>query len=363
MAARIARIVSLLLLLAIFAGIIVGSKYTQLWYPETTGPTGTTVPASSTSTPVTVPPTTKPIPEATVPPTPQPLPPGSEYTVQAPTVQKPAKPSIALPKLSARDFFIYDTRLGDFLYISCKSSKAVYPASTTKLFTAYVALQYLSPAEIVTVGSELSYVASDASIAGFRKGDQVSVEALVYASLLPSGCDASYILAAAAGRVILNDPGAKAKTAINAFMDECNRFGLELGMENTNLVTPDGYHHANHKISIQAFAIIGQCCLENELIAQATAAAEATITYTTSSGAQKTMQLQNTNQTIHADSKFYHALSVGLKTGFTGYAGYCLLTAYRINGRHILVGVFGSQTANSRFQDANKLLNAYLPYL
>ncbi len=361
MAVRMIKITSVLLLFALLAGIVPGCGYSRPWYSDNTA-------ASPSSTAQTSPPhthvyTTEPTASQPTEPAPEPLPPGTGHINQESASQKPARPEPALPKLSARDYFIYDTRLGDFLYISGQQSDAIYPASTTKLFTAWVALQYLAPDEIVTVGSELSYVASDASIAGFRRGDKVSAEALVYAALLPSGCDASYILAAAAGRVLLQQPNAKAKAAIAAFMDECNRLGQELGMENTHFVTPDGYHHKDHKISLQAFAIIGKCSLENKLIAKAAATPEITISYTASSGKQVKLRFQNTNQTIQPDSKYYNELSVGLKTGSTGSAGYCLLTAYQMDGRYVLVGIFGCKSQSQRFADANKLLNAYLPYL
>lgn len=369
MAARVTKILCLILICAMLAGAFAGSQSIRISVPSATIPTLPNPPSTSATIPVTTSPTT--VPEPTQPPTqpqvpdpePEPLPPSTEYTLQAPTWQKPAKPNVAIPKLSADNFFIFDTRIGEFLYISCETDKALYPASTTKLFTSYVALQYLSPEDIVTVGSELSYVESDASVAGFRRGDRVSVEALVYGALLPSGCDASYILAAAAGRVILGDENAKAKNAISAFMDECNRLGQELGMTNTNFVTPDGYHNPSHRISMQAFAIIGKCSLENKLIARVTASATATITYTNVQGNSRSATFLNTNQTLQADGKYYHDLSVGLKTGYTAAAGYCLLTAYEVDGRYILVGIFGCNDASSRFKDANKLFNTYLPYL
>lgn len=301
-------------------------------------------------------------PEASIPSTP-PLPPSTGFTLQKPFAQAPGKPNVSIPKLNADRFFIYDTRFEDFLYINCEISKAIYPASTTKLFTTYVALRYLKPDTIVTVGSELSYVASDASVAGFQAGDKVSAEALAYAALLPSGCDASYILAAAAGRAILEDQSASAKKAINAFMDACNRMAEKLGMENTNFVTPDGYHHSKHRISMQAYSIIARLCLEDQTIGNIVCSPKATIRYTNSRGSTRTLELKNTNKNIQPSSEYYNPYAIGLKTGYTSEAGYCLLTAYKIDGRYIIIGVFGCDTASSRFKDTNKLFDAYLPYL
>lgn len=291
------------------------------------------------------------------------LPTGKGPTLQQPVVQLPAWKYLDLSFVEARQFFVYDTRTEDYWHITDDPSTAIYPASTTKLFTTYVALQYLSTNTMVTVGKELNYVMWDASKIGFQIGDRVRVEALVYAALLPSACDASYILAAAAGKVILKDNKATAKASIQAFMDECNRRAKEMGMENCNLVTPDGYHEETHKLSLQAMTIIGTACLQDPTISYVVSSPTATISYRTANGETRSKDLKNTNHTIRPESEYYHPKSVGLKTGFTDDAGYCLLTAYQIEGGYILVGVFGCQDADDRFQYANQLFEAFSPFL
>ena len=337
------------------------------------GTTGTTVPRPATRPSVvpSPPATTKPAPSGPKPslplltePTTQP--PTEPSTTERPTTAPPTTspagpcvPGLEIPRIDVKNAFIFDTRSMEFLYASKEISTAVYPASTTKLFTTYVALLYLDIAETVTIGSELNYVAADASIAGFAKGDVVTVQNLVYGAMLPSGCDASYVLAAAAGRVLLENPDASAKNAIKAFVKECNRIGQSMGMENTNFANPDGYHKSSHYISLQAMAIIGFLALENEHIANAAATDKVQITYTNAQGESCSRTLQNTNKLIHTNSRYYNAQAVGLKTGTTGAAGACLLAAYRVAGGYILVGIFGDSSNNGRFTDANKLFKAY----
>lgn len=354
MANYMLKLISLVLVYAILAG---GMQLPMQ-------PTDPITPDATQSSSVATVPTTA-VTEPTEPsaPEPEPLPPSTGPMVHTPVWQEPALSQLKIPKLSAENYFIYDTGSGDYLYINTQTNKALYPASTTKLFTTYVALQYLEPEDIVKVGSELNYVMWDASRAGFKKGDRVSVEALVYGALLPSGCDASYILAAAAGRVILKNANATAKSAINAFMAECNRMAKELGMHNTNLVTPDGYHQDDHKISMEGFVTIAKYCLENKLIKKVIRSTEATISYTNSKGKTTSDTFQNTNLIIRPESDYYNTHCVGLKTGFTNDAGYCLLTAYYVNGRYIIVGIFGCRSSDKRFQDANKLFQTFLPYL
>ena len=50
---------------------------------------------------------------------------------------------------------------------------------------------------------------------------------------------------------------------------------------------------------------------------------------------------------------------MGLKTGHTSYAGYCLLSAFWIDGRYVIVGVFGCPEYDSRFDDTLTLIDYY----
>lgn len=352
MAHPIQKSLCLVLVIAALTGLFAGCHRSQ----PTTEPIITTLNSTNTTTPATSAPDTVPTTSATAPEPTQPT--------TVPESTEPDVSQVTIPAIRAKNAFVYDTRGQQFLYASCDTTAALYPASITKLFTTYVALKHLQINDRITVGSELRNVASDASVAGFHKGDVVSVEALVYGALLPSGCDASYILAAAAGRVILKDPDASAADAIGAFMRECNLQAALLQIPNTFLANPDGYHKSSHYISLEGFAIIGMLALENEHIARIVATPTATITYTNAQGKTCTATFHNSNKTLHTgDQAYYHPLSVGLKTGTTNEAGACLLAAYKADGGYILVGVFGGSSYNARFTDANALFEAFYPYL
>ncbi len=342
--------------------------------PPTTAPSEPPV-TEPTEPPVTKPPATKPPlprptetePPETDPPETKPTEPSTTGSTKPPATEPdptlPKIPSSNIPKLRAKNAFIFDTRTSHFLYNSAATSTKVYPASITKLFTSYVALQYLHVDEKVTVGKEVYFVASDASIAGFQEGDVVTVSDLIYGALLPSGCDASYILAAAAGREILQNKNASAKDAVNAFLSACNQKAKNLGMTGTNIANPDGYHNSNHYFSLQALSVVGNLALKSKVLSKVCATASVTITYKNSSGSSRTATFKNTNMLIQTKSEYYHDLAVGLKTGTTGAAGACLLAAYRVPGGYILVGVLGCSSNESRFSDANALFEASLPYL
>ena len=308
----------------------------------------TTEPA--TELPTTVPPTTEP---TTEPPTTEPP------TTVPPTTKPPVVEDDPFLKLTAKQAFVYDSRTGEYLYISADKNKSVNPASITKLFTTYVALRYLPLDKTLTIGDELDSLAADLSFAGFQKGDTMTVEAAAKGALIPSGCDASYVLAAAAGRAILQNEKAATKDAIQAFMGKVNELAAQMGMTNTNFVTPDGDHHENHKISLNSIVIIGKTCLADSFLSKVVGTSSAKITVKDAQGKNRTIMLKNTNETLNPQSNHYSKNCIGLKTGYTSKAGACLLSAFEVDGGYLLIGVFGCSSWDSRFPDTLALLEYY----
>lgn len=328
--------------------------------PPITEPPVTEPPATKpavTQPPTTKPPATKPAatqPPVTIPPVTQPP------VTQPPATQPPAtEPQKVFPELTAKTAFVYDSRIDEYLYLSGSKDKSLYPASTTKLFTTYVAMWYLQPDAVLTVGDEIDFISAGATVVDLRKGDRITAEATAKCALLPSGCDASYVLAAAAGRAILADPSVSADAAVGAFMAKVNEWAAQLGMTNTYFVTPDGYHHKDHKISVDSFATIAQCCMEDPLISQIVGTASAQISVTNDQGQMRTIKLKNTNKNLDPKSPYYTDACIGLKTGYTSRAGVCLLGAYRVEGGYLIIGVFGCPTLESRYPDALALFKYY----
>lgn len=274
-------------------------------------------------------------------------------------VQEPADPRVlacreAGEKIVAGHVFVYDTSRREMLYCSSPSTEELFPASITKLFTAYVALEILEPDTVITAGKELGLLQSGSSTAFLAYGSRLTAEMLVEAMLLPSGNDAAYVLAAAAGRALLGKEKAAAREAVAAFMEEVNRRGQELGLANTHFVTPDGYHAEEHHSCPGDLATIGELALGNEIIAKYAGLQQDSVVF--KSG--ETITWYNTNRLLNPESAWYCQQAVGLKTGYTQEAGYCLLAAFENGQGHILVGVFDSENKLSRYSDAVELFRA-----
>ncbi len=258
--------------------------------------------------------------------------------------------------LTAKQYFVYDCETATFLTTSAQTKEKVYPASITKLFTAYVALQYLHADKTITADKALDMVHPGSSVAELKKGDQLTVRLLIEAMMLPSGNDAAYVLAMAAGRVIAGN-SATAKNAVNAFVEAMNRQAKALGMHDTHFVNPDGIHADSQYSSLADLALLGTLVLEDPVLMTYVGTAQDTVTL-----ASGEKQWKNTNALIQPESQYYCPYAIGLKTGQTPSAGSCLLSAFEYEGRTLVIGVFGCPDVEDRFADTLQLFNETICY-
>ena len=284
-----------------------------------------------------------------------------QETTTAPTIETtepiPVVDWMTLPAeraISAAQYFVYDCEAGQFVTKAEEVSTKIYPASVTKLFTAYVALQYLDASKSVTAGEVLNKVAAGSSVAEIKKGDVLTVEQLVAGMLLPSGNDAAYILAAEAGRSMYGEKANQVSTddAVKRFVKEMNDQAKLLGMNGTNFANPDGIHSDSHYSTYADLAVLGTLVLADPIIMKY--AAVSTMDVTLQSGS---VTWKNTNAIIDPGSQYYCSLCTGLKTGQTPMAGSCLLSAFEYRGRTLIVGVFGCKEVDDRFPDTLQLFN------
>lgn len=242
--------------------------------------------------------------------------------------------------LVADQYFVYDCEQSAFITISGPEDERVYPASITKLFTAYIADLYLKPDKEITVDSALDYVYPGSSLAGLKRGDVVTTSQLIEGMLLPSGNDAAYALAIAS------------MGSADDFVAQMNKQASALGMTGSHFANPDGIHVDDHYMTFHDLALLGMLSLEDPVLMKYVGVANDTVTI---SG--ETHQWKNTNQLVHPDSPYYCPYAIGLKTGQTPSAGSCLLSAFEYMDNTYIIGVFGCPEADDRFADTLQLFN------
>jgi D-alanyl-D-alanine carboxypeptidase len=276
----------------------------------------------------------------------------TEPSTQAPETEPTWMEFPADREITAAQAFIFDC--GELRLDTVKGAEndKLYPASVTKLLTAYVALQYLAPTDQIVAGDVLDLVGAGSSVAQIKKGDVLTVEQLVAALLLPSGNDAAYILAEACGRAAEADDTISGWSAISIFMREMNAYARSFGMKNTNFTNPDGYHDPNHYTTVSDLVKLTQKVMEDETIMKYTKVSTMDMTL-----GGETVTWHNTNAIIDPSSPYYCPYAVGMKTGKTPSAGSCLLTVFTYAEHTWIIGVFGCPTEESRFEDTLQIFN------
>jgi len=217
-------------------------------------------------------------------------------------------------------------------------------ASITKVMTAYVVIRAGHLDRKITIPSAvIDYVLEhDASNAGLRPGDKLTAAQLLYALLLPSGADAAYALAQAYG------PG------LSAFIAKMNATARLLGMTRTHFSNFDGLPYptpySNYSTAANLLTL-GRAAMRYPVFR--TVVAQRSYRIAAGSGHHGYLW-KNLNPLIG-----HYRGAIGIKPGYTGAAGQCLLFEAARNG-HSVIGVTldspGSiDTVNSA--DATRILN------
>ncbi|MEK7186748.1 MAG: serine hydrolase, partial [Patescibacteria group bacterium] len=138
-------------------------------------------------------------------------------------ISLPTSQNQPAPEISARHVFVLDKLSKTVLFQKAADSE-VFPASTTKMMTALVALDKFSLDQIITVSR--SY--PEGQTIGLQPGEQLSIEQLLYAMLVQSGNDAAEVLAE-------NYPGGR-----SAFISAMNQKAVDLNLDHTHFANPTG---------------------------------------------------------------------------------------------------------------------------
>lgn len=292
-------------------------------------------------------------PTPTITETPAPTPPPT--TAPPPTVPIP---TVEEGVLEAPYVFVYNSGTETMYYTSGGEDTRIAPASLTKLLTAIVALEVLDENEVITVGSEVSLIAANSSVAYISRGQKLRVDMLIEGLLLQSGNDVAYTLAVAAGRELANNPSLSAKGALRRFVEYMNYRSAEMGLTNTHFENPDGIDGEDHYTCLADLAKMSVLAMKNPTIRKYVGKATDSVTY--ESG--QTITWSNTNELLHTNSKYYCADAVGLKTGTTTKAGNCLISAFPKDGGYLFVGVLGGKSYYGRYTDTLALYNLYKDY-
>lgn len=226
----------------------------------------------------------------------------------------------------------------------------LYPASTTKILTAYIILRDCNLNSVVIV-SEDAAVQEEAgsSVAGLKEGDNITVRDLLYGLILPSGNDAAEALAEFHSG------------SLDAFADVMNATALELGATGSHFVNPSGLPDTNHYTTVYDMYLIFKEALQNPDFVELISTKSKTITYTSVNGKTIEKTYRNTNGYFTGYTKAPGDFTIiGGKTGTTGAAKYCLvLYSQNEAGEDIISIVFKADCKSNLYWLMNQILRGF----
>ena len=222
------------------------------------------------------------------------------------------------------------------------------------MVTACVAIENLPLNTVITVGSELSLVPKNSSLAYIYKGQRIKLSDLLTGMLLCSGNDAAYTIATNVGRHASGDSTLGDKEAVAYFCTLMNDYIKKIGAVNSNFTTPDGSDSEGQYSTVNDLAIITAHAMKNKTVAEITSTHYKKVVFVSGQIAKWT----NTNELIHPDSRYYTECVSGFKTGGTEMAGKCLSATFTKNGVEYIAIVMGCEDNDARYENILELINS-----
>ena len=256
-----------------------------------------------------------------------------EFPLNISKTQYPVFKTPIAPDISAKAVVIMDDESKTILF--SKNPNLLFSmASTTKIMTALVALDYYKLNDVLTVKTERV----EGVNVGFKIGEKLNFENILYAMLLPSGNDAALALAQ-------NYPGGEKE-----FVKKMNEKAKSLSLTNTNFADPIGLEDSEDYTTPLDLVRLTSAALENKIFSD--------IVKT------KTLQISDiTGENEYLLKNLNKLLGVsginGVKTGTTTEAGQVLVTSKQdsdSNGnKHTLIILV--MNSEDRFSDTQQLLD------
>lgn len=239
------------------------------------------------------------------------------------------------PELASETAVLIDADSGQILYQK-DMHKQMYPASITKVMTAYLALKYRKPEDVLTVSEEaVNAVPRDSSHAALVPGEEITVDNALYALAIGSANDASNVLAEGVSG------------SLEAFAQKMNEEAAALGAQNTHFANANGLPNTDHYTSAYDMALITAAALK--LPGFTTYFNTQLFSLPTTELFTEERNMKNANRILFGE---YHYDGVLMsKTGWTSAALGTLITAAKRGNTTLVAVVMKSVATESKYQD------------
>lgn len=223
-----------------------------------------------------------------------------------------------------------------------------YPASTTKILTAYLTLKYGKLDDVVTVSEAAVDLPSGASNCALKAGDKVTVEDLLYGLIIVSGNDAANALAE------------YVSGSVEEFAKLMNEESRKLYATHSNFVNANGIHDENHYTTVYDLYLIFHECVKNKTFLNLIHTISKDIVIERANGEKETVELTTTNKFLTKKAQYPAEYTmIGGKTGTTTEAGKCLvLLTKNDKGEDVIFIALGASSKDQLYLFLDNLMNA-----
>ncbi len=239
-----------------------------------------------------------------------------------------ALPTAKKPAVDAGAAIVMDVKSGRILYEKNSRTRRSI-ASTTKIMTAILAIENGNLEDTVTISKKAAAIGG--STIGLKTGQTFTLNELLYGLMLNSGNDAAIAIAEHIGG------------SVEGFADRMNAKAAELGVTDTNYITPHGLDRDGQYSSAFDLATITRYALENPVFCKIVSTHTASI---------PVKHLHNTNEMLDL-----YPGADGVKTGYTGQAGRCLVTSATRGGMRLISVVLNCPSRAKRAQSSKSVLD------
>ena len=217
---------------------------------------------------------------------------------------------------------LIEAKTGKILYDKDIYSRK-YPASTTKILTAIIAIEECDLEEKVTASySAVHSVKSGYTIADIQEGETFTVKELLNVLMLQSANEAANILAE------------HISGSTEGFSKLMNQKAKEIGCLDSNFVNANGAHSEEHYSTAYDLAMIAKYCMQNEIFRELVKTEECSLP--TTELFEEERIFKNTNSLMQPNSRYYYPYCNGIKTGYTTPAKNCLISSSNKNGFELI---------------------------
>lgn len=225
----------------------------------------------------------------------------------------------------------------------------LYPASTTKILTAYIILKNCDLNATVTVSHDAANPGHSSSVCGLKEGDVITVQDLLYGLLLESGNDAAIALAE------------YCSGSVEEFAKLMNSTAKSFGATNSNFVNPSGLPDENHYTTIYDMYLIFSNAISLESFVAIISSQTHDAAYTNAQGNAVSKTFKNTcGYLTGAYTSPENVTVTGGKTGTTGEAGYCLvLLSQNAKNERIISIVYKADGKKDLYSFMNEILSGF----